>query len=712
MKNVASKSCHSFADSLPILKTTVSREEIQAYFENTWHLTETLFSALKNDPAFYARPLHNLRHPMIFYYGHTASLYVNKLRVAGVMSNEVNSQYEKLFETGVDEMRWDNLSDDKTEWPSMDETRKYRAKVYNTVVNIIKTHPLLDTSVTQDNPMWALFMSFEHERIHLETSSVLLRELPLEYLRRPADWPDDFPVSSPAPKNEMIKVASTSVKLGKPADYPTFGWDNEYGSEERQVRAFSASKYLISNAEFYEFVKSGGYLHEEYWSHEGWAWRSFRNTKFPTFWIAKGVAGLHEYKLRNIFEVIEMPWSWPVNINFHEAKAFCTWKTVTSNSEMPYRLLTESEHNALRDDGEYNFNLNHGSENPVNAMPANSKGFHDVFGNVWQWCEDHFHPLSGFKPHSYYDDFSVPCYDGEHHMILGGSFISTGDMTSRFARFHFRPHFFQHAGFRIAKSDDNNPASDAIIITKGKNTVYETKEMLDRYMLMHFGSYKEIFDDSLKGFNFPEVVNLPVKCAEIIKKYASNFDSALDLGSAVGGASFQMAKIFENVVGIDYSPEFIKAAEALRSNGELQYQAQISGNQLKKLIAKVDISNNWKIRFEQGDAMALPLNLKNFDCVLMSNLLCRLNNPEACLKRLSGANGLVKKGGILMITTPFSWFESCTPKASWITDLQQLKQHLPNFQLMHTEELPFVIREHQRKFEYIITLASVWKRVE
>lgn len=35
--------------------------------------------------------------------------------------------------------------------------------------------------------------------------------------------------------------------------------------------------------------------------------------------------------------------------------------------------------------------------------------------------------------------------------------MSTGDEASRFARFAFRRHFFQHLGFRIAQSVVDNP---------------------------------------------------------------------------------------------------------------------------------------------------------------------------------------------------------------------------------------------------------------
>ena len=54
---------------------------------------------------------------------------------------------------------------------------------------------------------------------------------------------------------------------------------------------------------------------------------------------------------------------------------------------------------------------------PVNLFPSNELGFHDVFGNVWQWQEDHFNGLST-DFHWFYDDFSSPCYDGKHNMIL------------------------------------------------------------------------------------------------------------------------------------------------------------------------------------------------------------------------------------------------------------------------------------------------------
>ena len=91
---------------------------------------------------------------------------------------------------------------------------------------------------------------------------------------------------------------------------------------------------------------------------------------------------------------------------------------------------------------------------PGRCRSADRSRFHDVFGNVWQWLEDHFNPLPGARVHPYYDDFSTPCYDGQHQMMLGGSWISTGDEASIWRAF-ISSAFYQHAGFRLVKSDSD-----------------------------------------------------------------------------------------------------------------------------------------------------------------------------------------------------------------------------------------------------------------
>lgn len=486
--------------SLPLLNVNSDRDEILKYFNNSWDLTEQLYAGLAQEDAYYHIPYHRLRHPFVFYTAHSAALYDNKFHHAGLIKEKVNSDFATLFEAGVDEMSWDNLHDhDPTVFPAFAKVQEYRDQVHKMVTDIIKNHPCLDEERNIDNEkFWAVVMGFEHDKIHMETSSVLIREMPLSKVKVPDGWPmphdsnykegkspgvpvrgKDYPLS-----NDFVKVEPTTVKLGRPKSWPTFGWDNSYGEEVHEVRAFSANQNFISNGEYYEFVADGGYQKEKYWTEDSWNWKKFRDVGMPTFWrgslsdIDKD-GGL---RLRMIFEEAPMQWDWPVIVNYHEAKAYSRWKSEKDQSDMPYRLITEKEHNAMRSSshsnldvearvdsilqpGPYkhvNFNLQHGSESSVTAFEPNEKGFRDVFGNVWSWCEDHFHPLSGFKEIPLYPDFSLPCYDSAHFMILGGSFISTGDNCSVFMRSHFRPHFYQHAGFRLARYEDGNPSSDAV----------------------------------------------------------------------------------------------------------------------------------------------------------------------------------------------------------------------------------------------------------
>lgn len=131
--------------ALPLLNMeTATREKILDYFNNSWTLTELLFQSLKTDEAFKSPPYHGLRHPLIFYYGHPAVLYLNKLRVAGLHGGPVDLYLEKVLEVGVDEMSWDDLSKNEMTWPAVETVHAYRKKIYAILRDLILTHPDLD----------------------------------------------------------------------------------------------------------------------------------------------------------------------------------------------------------------------------------------------------------------------------------------------------------------------------------------------------------------------------------------------------------------------------------------------------------------------------------------------------------------------------------------------------------------------------------------
>jgi 5-histidylcysteine sulfoxide synthase len=429
------------------------RKEILEYFHQTYSLYENVYECLKDDSAFYLRP-NTLRHPLIFYFGHTAVFFMNKLNLTGLIKNRIDANLEDMMAIGVDEMSWDDLDPHHYDWPSVAEVIKYRNIVRDTVDNFIRKCSFT-LPIDQASPLWIIMMGIEHERIHLETTSVLLRELPLEYLQKHPNW-QPCRKSGIAPTNAMIAVNGGNITLGKDLPNPLYGWDNEYGTRHEEVTPFKASKYLVSNQEFLEFVRAEGYKTQRYWTAEGWSWCTDTKTQYPHFWIKNG----DNYRYRTMLEEIPMPWDWPVDINHLEAHAFCEWKSSQTGKKI--RMPTEAEWYMLREmvptDQPYwdkapgNVNLEYyASSCPVNEFEF-SQGFFDIIGNVWQWTVTEFEGYDGFKVHPAYDDFSVPTFDGKHNVFKGGCWASTGNYAIKDSRYAFRRHFFQHSGLRYIEA--------------------------------------------------------------------------------------------------------------------------------------------------------------------------------------------------------------------------------------------------------------------
>ena len=249
------------------------REEIRKYFHATLDRYEQLFETLRGGEAYYKKPI-SLRHPLIFYLGHTSTFFTNKLLLAGLITERIDPRLESMFAVGVDEMSWDDLNTTHYDWPSIEEVRLYRTKVRDIVDRLIRETPLT-LPIGWDSPWWTIVMGIEHERIHLETSSVLIRQHALQYVIPHPAW-EPYRKTGPAPENQLIDISEGTVHLGKNKSDPVFGWDNEYGSHVAEVAAFQAGKYLVSNQEFLGFVQANGYGAENYWEEEGRAWRRHR----------------------------------------------------------------------------------------------------------------------------------------------------------------------------------------------------------------------------------------------------------------------------------------------------------------------------------------------------------------------------------------------------------------------------------------------------
>ncbi len=682
------------------------REEIREYFLKTWTIDELLYRQLKSDDVFYKRS-DPLRHILLFYLGHTAVFTINKLFLAKLIDKRINPDFESIFAIGVDEMSWDDLDSNHYNWPPVSEVREYRDKAKELILKVIDETPL-ELPIDWENPFWIVLMGIEHERIHLETSSVLIRQLPLEDVI-PGIFGERCDTDGDVPVNEMVPVLGGKIKLGKQPDSNHYGWDNEYGNYEEEVSDFAAAKYLTSNGEFLKFIEDDGYNREEFWTEEGWNWRNFKQAQMPLFWRKDN----GDYRLRLVAEEIEMPWTWPVEVNYLEAKAFCNWKSAKTGKN--FRLPTEAEwytiHGAANltnvtewDLAPGNINLEHfTSPCPVNMFEQGP--FFDVIGNVWQWTETPITGFPGFKVHPLYDDFSTPTFDGKHNLIKGGSWISTGNEATIQSRYAFRRHFYQHAGFRYIESDQP---------LKIQQSDFETDEDLTLSLEENWSAGESSHDNSLAMQLSHLAQNLLIdrKDAQV-----------LDLNAKTGRLAFELARHFNNVTALDFTARMIRLPIQLQEQGYIRYTMKDEGELVYYrdiVLDEYELSDvKDRIVFMQADAMNLKPNYTGYDLILLPALLEELSDP---LLFLSQIHTRLNDYGYLIIASDYEWNANTTPRDKWpggfkedgepVTSLDGIKKILdPEFDMIiEPRDILREVKKSSRVSEHRRLQLTIWMK--
>ena len=250
-------------------------------------------------------------------------------------------------------------------------------------------------------------------------------------------------------------------------------------------------------------------------------------------------------------------------------------------------------------------------------------------------------------------------------------------------------------------------------------SLYESPKLLGEYLLLHYGGATELRQEALPIDRTITESPFPVRCVrELLDTSRLAPDAvAFEAGCSVGASAFELARSCAHVEASDYSDSFINAAKTLKETGRHAGERLLEGAitaPFEALVpAEIDRS---RVSFSVQDATNLPEEMGPYDVVLAANLICRLPDPEAFLSRLGG---LVKPGGQLLLTTPFTWLEEYTPKEHWIGGIdsdrrseEELTKRLSGeFRLHRRVDLPFLIREHERKYQLGIALGTAWVRL-
>ncbi len=191
----------------------------------------------------------------------------------------------------------------------------------------------------------------------------------------------------------------------------------------------------------------------------------------------------------------------------------------------------------------------------------------------------------------------------------------------------------------------------------------------------------------------------------------------------MGRASFELARGgFKRVTGLDFSSRFFRLAARMQTEGYLRYALPEEGDIVSfhetglKELGLEDVRT--QVQFFQADACNLPEKFSGYDLVLASNLIDRLYSPRRFLTMI---HERINPGGLLVITSPYTWLEEFTKKEEWlggyreagepVWTLDGLKEVLaPHFRLLgEPRDVPFVIRETRRKFQHTVAEVTVWE---
>jgi formylglycine-generating enzyme required for sulfatase activity len=252
------------------------------------------------------------------------------------------------------------------------------------------------------------------------------------------------------------------VTLGVERGSIPFGWDNEFPATAAMVEPFSIERHDVTNQRFLEFVESGAYEQDRWWTPEDWHWLQTDGVRHPLFWERENGTWLW----RAMFERTPLPLSWPVYVSHAEASAYARWSGARLPTEAEFQRACYGSPAGERrypwGDAEPTpaagvFDFASWDPEPAGNHPTGSSawGVEDLIGNGWEWTDTVFAPFPGFRQMSSYPEYSADFFDGQHFVMKGASPATARELIRPTFRNWFRPRYpYVYATFRCVDSTD------------------------------------------------------------------------------------------------------------------------------------------------------------------------------------------------------------------------------------------------------------------
>jgi ergothioneine biosynthesis protein EgtB len=425
------------------------RATLASRLEAAWRRSDLILGMVAEE-AMLKRPI-ALRQPFIFYVGHLPAFAWNQVMGGLLERPGPQGALDALFARGIDPVGVDSF-DGEEQWPGLDATLAYRDRVRDALLNSFDAVEALAGRDLLAARGRVYNLVIEHELMHHETLLYMIHQLDRGMVRQPAEVPP--PVRGPgSAERGLVAVPGASLRLGASFEGASFGWDNEFPAHEVEVAPFEISRTAVSNSEWLEFIAAGGYVREELWSAEAWAWRRRTGHDHPVFWRRDGKG----WKQATLFQElpIEEVGGWPVYVSWAEAEAYARWKGGRLPTEAEFHAAADLAAAPWGDPTRGNFDFTHWAPVPAGHYGAGGSAPVDLVGNGWEWTRTRFGPFRGFEAWARtYPGYSADFFDEQHHVMLGASWATDRALARRSFRNWFQPHYpFVFAKFRLVRQE-------------------------------------------------------------------------------------------------------------------------------------------------------------------------------------------------------------------------------------------------------------------
>ena len=313
--------------------------------------------------------------------------------------------------------------------PTLAEVRAYREHVNGFMQQLIERDAgdaELDFLVT---------LGLHHEQQHQELILTDIKHALGSNPLQPALRATPPPPAARASALEFITMPDGIVEIGHAGE--AFCFDNETPRHRVLLEAHALASRAVTNGEYQEFMRDGGYTEPSLWLSDGWAKLNAEGWRGPLYWNDDATA---HYTLGGPREID--PAAPVCHVSYYEADAFARWWGA--------RLPTEAEleHAARSQAISGNF-VESGFLQPIAATDSRLM---QLYGDVWEWTSSAYSPYPGFRPLR----GSLGEYNGKFmcsQLVLRGGSCATpvSHLRPSYRNFFYPDARWQFSGIRLAR---------------------------------------------------------------------------------------------------------------------------------------------------------------------------------------------------------------------------------------------------------------------